>query len=657
MFRLSRHLLLTAAVLMFIQVAAFGSQGQPDNNSQATTTPGSNKFVAVEKGLRLEFSIMPAGEGKPAELSIKEGDYADVQFRITDETTGAPVTPLEPAVWIDLLTDARENLSCRERIQLYLQGTLNYQADIDLTKFFILAFNNDQTISVIDPILGISGYTQLYAMVVLRDRGEDWVMSGDGKSLYVTMPGANQVAVVDLENFKVVDNLEAGSNPVRIALQPDGRYLWVGNDARGSEGSGVTVIDLQKRRIAAQIATGAGHHEMAFTGDSLWAFVTNTLAGTLSIIDTQKLEKVKDLATGKNPVAVAFSAKSKNIYVGTEAEGHILVVDTTRREFTKTIPTRTGLINFRLDPTGRWGFAANSLKNQVDILDTSNNELVHTLNVGQQPHQFAFTDTYAYVRSLGAPEIHLIRLSQLDKPASLNPQRIPVGSKSPGEIPNPSVANAISPTGEWSSVVVANPADRYVYYYMEGMVAPMGSFPAYGRIPRAVAIVDRSIRETEKGVYSARIRVPKAGAYNVAFVIDSPWVDQCFTFTAEADPRQKNQNEKAPPKIEFLTKETSTQVGQEFKLVFSLKIPTGETLEEDIGEVLVLATRPPGYWQTRKTAKRLPDGNYEVILIPDQPGLYIVSFAIPSLKLDFTRLAYTSFKATDRQTAKEVNHK
>ena len=37
--------------------------------------------------------------------------------------------------------------------------------------------------------------------------------------------------------------MEAGEEPIRAALQNDERYLWVGNNARTVEESGVTVID------------------------------------------------------------------------------------------------------------------------------------------------------------------------------------------------------------------------------------------------------------------------------------------------------------------------------------------------------------------------------------------------------------------------------
>jgi len=88
---------------------------------------------------------------------------------------------------------------------------------------------------------------------------------------------------------------------VRVALQPDGRYLWVGNDGKTGAESGVTVIDTRSYASAGHIPTGAGHHEIAFSADSLHAYVTNSLAGTVSLIDTQKLQKIKDLPSKTCP--------------------------------------------------------------------------------------------------------------------------------------------------------------------------------------------------------------------------------------------------------------------------------------------------------------------------------------------------------------------
>jgi YVTN family beta-propeller protein len=623
-----------------------------EENKGGTEASPAENFI-VDKGVRVEFTVEPAHGLADEPKPILEGDYAEVRFRITDATTGAPVSPLEPAVWISRVGETGDDMSCRDRISRYIQGMLSFQAEIDLNKYFILIMNNDQSISVVDPLLGVSGITQLYAMIILKEPGEDWVPSPDGKKLFVTMPKADSVAVVNLENFKVIENVEAGSRPIRIALQPDGKYLWVGNDGKAEERSGVTVIDPRRHAVAAHIPTGAGHHEIAFSDDSLFAFVTNSIQGTVSVIDTQKLEKIKDLSTGKYPIAVQFSSLSQSAYVAARHDGTITVVDGAKQEIAETIRTEPGLIALRFAPGDRWLFSANMKHDRVDVIDASQGSIAHSFKVGDMPHQFAFTDTYGYVRHLGTSEIKLIPLAQLGEKATVGLQTVVMGKRNPGAYAYGAVADSISPTGEWAAVVVANPADKMVYYYMEGMIAPMGSYPAYGRVPRAVGVVDRSVRETQKGVYAAKIRVPKAGIYNVAFLIDSPWVDHCFTFTAEANPLIKAEEEKYPVRLEFLNKHAQISIQQPFKLRFSLtRSLSGEPLS-DLKDVVVLATRMPGNWQQRKLAKALGEGRYEVSFVPDQPGVYLISVGVPSLQVEMTELPYWSFRATKTTKAEK----
>lgn len=615
--------------------------GTPQEATAAPAPEGAQ--AVVEKGVRVEFSVENAGAGAAGAAPVTERAYAEVRFRVTDAETGAPVSPLEPAVWITRTT-ATENLSCRDRIGSYLQGMLGFQADVDLNKYFILILNNDRSISVVDPLLGVSGITQLYTMVMLEKRGEDWTRSADDKLLFVTMPEAGKVAVADLESFKVVAYVEAGKNPVRIVLQPDGKYLWVGNDAEGEGDGGVTVIDAQAHTVAGRIPTGAGHHEIAFSDDSLMAFITNEAADTLSVIEVERLEKVRDLPLGASPVAVAFSALSGAAYVAS-GDGAIAVVDGATGEITARLATGNGLAAFRLDPSGRWGFVANAAENRVDVLDASNGAIAHRLEVGERPHQFAFTDTYAYVRHLGTAEVTLVPLAQLSLKARPGLLTIAFGSRPPGEYAYPAAADAISPTGEWTAVVAANPADKYVYYYMEGMVAPMGSYTTYGRVPRAVGVVDRSVRETEKGVYAAKFRVPASGNYNVAFVMDAPFIDHCFEFSAEPDPELAAGRQAGRVELEFVAEERRVPAGEPLAVRFVLTRPGSDEPVSGLEDVVVLATRPPGTWQERQRAKPLELGLYEASFVADEPGAYYVSVGIPSLGLDFTELPYITFLA------------
>jgi YVTN family beta-propeller protein len=653
--------LLTPAVaaLALVPAAVRAAQEAPAGEAPGTApskevaAEADTPQVVVDKGVRVEFSAEAVSAGGEGTASVTEGAYAEVRFRITDAETGAPVTPLEPAVWINR-TGVTEEVSCRERIGRYLQGLLSFQADVDLNKFFILILNNDRSISVVDPLLGVSGITQLYAMVMLDGRGEDWTRSPDDKQLYVTMPDAGQVAVVDLESFKVLANLEAGSRPVRIAMQPDGKYLWVGNDAPDETAGGVTVIDAEARTVAGRIPTGSGHHEIAFSDDSLLAFVTNEAAETLSVIDVQALETVRDLALGAKPVAVRFSSLSRTAYVATGG-GEIAVVDGERGEIVGRLDTGSGIAAFRLDPSGRWGFTAHPAESRVHVLDISSGAIAHRLEVGDGPHQFAFTDTYAYVRHLDTADVTLIPLAQLSLRSRPGVQRVAFGSKAPGEYAYTAAAPAIAPTGEWTAVVAVNPADQYVYYYMEGMIAPMGSYTTYGRVPRAVGVVDRSVRETDKGVYAAKFRVPESGDYSVAFLMDSPVVHHCFSFTAQPDAGLAAAQHARAVKLDFVAEERRVPAGRPLAVRFVLTRPDSDEPVSGLQDVVVMATRPPGNWQERRRAEPLELGLYEASFDADQPGVYYVSVAVPSLGLDFTELPYITFMAVAGDPMENTN--
>jgi len=626
--------------------------------SAAPAEPVPATQVYEAKGLRIEFGIDAAySRAKPGQtLPLMAEEFADVHFKITDATTGAPVSPLEPAVWIDLEKRDREPLSCSERLKRYTQGTLAYQAAIDLNKFFILILNNDQTISVVDPILGVNGYTQLYAMIRLASPAEDWLIANDQQRLFVTMPKAGKLASVDLDSFDVTAQIEAGTNPMRLTRQPDGRFLWVGNDSEQTGRSGVTVIDPIRNEVVATLATGRGHHEIAFADDSRTAFVTNSLDGTLTLIDIQQLRIARQIEVGRNPVAVVYSPLAQAAYVASEADGGIRKIKADGTVAAGSVLTLAGLTTLQQTPDGRWLFAANPVQNRIDIFDTASGNLVHTLQAGDRPYQFAFTDTYAYIRSLGSPNIELLRLADLGGERTPVSTSIPMGSKAPGEIPDVALASAISETGEWGTVVVSNPADQMIYYYMEGMVAPMGTFTSYGRIPRAVGILDRSLRETDKGVYSARIRIPKSGDYTVAFLVDAPWVDNCFSFSAIDNPAINPAEEKLEVQIVDRSPQHTITLGEELNLRFALRTPNRPTALQGDEEVVTLATRPPGNWQLRSRLSPGADGDYRLALKPDLPGIYLVSVAVPKLRTSLVDLPYLVFEVKASPNNQEARH-
>ena len=291
------------------------SQNQaPDKQIAAEEKTSAAKQRIVREGVAVEFSIAATSseQGKLAELM--EGVYASVRFKITDAATGAALTGLRPAAWMNGRTGDQpaESKACKDLVQSFMQGSLRNRPDVDLNAYYILALNKEPNISVIHPLLGF-GSSKLITPVMLESPGADWVLLGDGKRLFVTMPLVNRVAVIDTTTWKVGASIDVEGGPSRLAIQPDGKYLWVASDAERH--GGVAVIDTASMQKVARIATGAGHHELAFTSDDHYAYVPNSQDGPLSVIDIRQLKKVKDIRTGQRPAAIAFSSLSKAVDV------------------------------------------------------------------------------------------------------------------------------------------------------------------------------------------------------------------------------------------------------------------------------------------------------------------------------------------------------
>jgi YVTN family beta-propeller protein len=627
---------------VYAQVKSIGaSQG---GEAQSSLTPQT----FTQNGISVEFSIVPIAPRKSETPELLAGTEATVRFTIVDTGVGQPVSNLHPTAWIDRRESAQrpDAKQCREKVQSLLQPSMYQRPSIDLNSYFILALNNEPNISVIDPLSGFGG-SKLYTLIPLLASGTDWALSQDKKRLYVSMPSAEGVAAIDTATWKVISNIDSGMNPTRIALQHDGRYLWVGNDGR-EEGSGaVTVIDTQTLKVAAQLKIGAGHHEIAFAEDDSLAFVTNKQDGTLSVIDVRTLAKLTDIKVGPLPVSVVSSPLSKAIYVADEGDGTIVAIDESRREVLTRIKAEPGLCTVRIDSDGRYGFAVNRATNRVYIFDVSSNRLIHSVPVGPDPDQIVFTGQFAYVRCLSSEYVTMIKISDLDKESQVAVTSFAAGQRAPKESRASAVADAVVQAPGEDAVVVANPADKTIYYYTEGMATPMGSFLNYGRDPKALLILDNSLSETARGVYTASVQLPGAGHYDVALLVSSPRLVNCFDIAIADNPSLHTE---APVgiKVEPLIIDRNIRVGESYTLRFKVSDSQSKMPENNLEDMGVLVFLAPGIWQQRELAKARGDGVYEMSFVPPKAGVYYVYFQCPSLRVPLNYITPLTLQAITR---------
>jgi YVTN family beta-propeller protein len=595
--------------------------------------------------MTIDFALSQYDPGKSTR-EFREGDTVSIGFEIRDAGSGNPISSLNPSAWMAAVRKTSSPASCTDQVKTALGPSILARPEVDLNAFYVLALNADATITVVDPVFGYGG-TKLLAMIPLRSPGEDWAITSDQNRLFVSMPGANQVAVIDTRSWSVTANVDTGPAPSRVRLQPDEAYLWVDYvaDPKSDARAGVAVLSTQTLKIVARIPTGNGTHDIAFSDDNRLAFVMNADEGTVSVIDVRSLRKTRDISVGARASSIAFSKLAQAFYVTSQEAGTITAVSAGTQEVIARIRAEPGLGQLRFAPGDRLGFAVNHRRNTVSVFDAALNRVVQTADVEKAPDQLAFSTRFAYVRHGDSEIVRMIPLNELGKNGTAVPLLdFPGGQNVLGKASRSTLAAAIVPAADDNAVLVANPGDKAIYYYQEGMAAPMGNFSNYGKEPLAVLVVDRSLRETRPGAYLSTVRLPEAGAYNVLLFVNSPRVVHCFDVTIAPSLDASSPSNTPPARIESLTRQTRVQAGDGIRITMRLTDGSTGAPIVDARDALALIVAP-GVWQARQPAEHVADGIYALTVVPPAPGIYNVYVTSPSLRLTYTRVL--AFEATD----------
>jgi len=653
LFNPSRHNLDKAAVnccrallvppVLFLAGVAFAQQP----SGKAETPPAAAySQTLTQNGISVRVDVAPADPSKPERGVLEEGQPVRVRFRLTDSSTDSPLVGASPAAWLDRKPDGEKTAEaqCTGKVKRFAEGSTFSRTAIDLTSFYVAIMNSDPTITIVDPRFGY-GDTRLLALVSLESQGEDWALLSDASRLFVSMPEAGKVAVIDTASWKVIANLDAGPRPALVALQPDEAYLWVGNDGDRDD-SGVSVVDARNLKTIARVPTGKGYHHIAFSGDSSLAFVTNPKDGTVSIIDVRRLSRLRNIQVGRGPAWIAYSNLAHAAYVANEGDGMIVSIDGEGRRVVAHMEAAPGLGQIRVVPGGRYAVAVNPRNDHVYIVDTSSDRIVQTAQLDKGPDQIAFTNKQIHVRHRGSDEVLMISLDSLGREgAPLPVADFSGGRHAPGEMSQPTPADGLVQASGENGVLVANPGDKAVYFYMEGMAAPVGNFSDYRHEPRAVLSVERNLRERSPGIYETSVKLPESGSYDLAFLLDRPRVVSCFDLTVSVD--AANARDKLPElRVEPRVAQTAT-AGDLFRIGFSLFDAATNKPVAGVKDLIVLV-ESPGLWQRRLVAKADGDGFYTVEYVLPQRGVYSVYAASPSMGLEYSRYATVTVQTGPR---------
>jgi YVTN family beta-propeller protein len=150
-------------------------------------------------------------------------------------------------------------------------------------------------------------------------RPRPYVISSDGKTMYVAVADLHGFVIVDIPGQKVMERVEIPAEHATLrklqyetadtlthglALTPDGSELWVSSLLDDS----MYIYDVKAKKVTGRVSTGTGPNWIVFTPDGKYACISNTDTDDVSIIEAKTRREVTRVKVGKVPKRLAVTS-------------------------------------------------------------------------------------------------------------------------------------------------------------------------------------------------------------------------------------------------------------------------------------------------------------------------------------------------------------
>lgn len=156
------------------------------------------------------------------------------------------------------------------------------------------------------------------AHIPVGGRPRPYVVSSDGKTMYVAVADLHGFVIVDVNAQKVLERVTIPAQHATLrklqyesqdtlthglALTPDGSELWVSSLLDDS----MYIYDVRAKKITGQVSTGEGPNWIVFSPDGKYACISNTDTDDVSVIDVKARREVTRVKVGKVPKRLAVA--------------------------------------------------------------------------------------------------------------------------------------------------------------------------------------------------------------------------------------------------------------------------------------------------------------------------------------------------------------
>ncbi len=200
----------------------------------------------------------------------------------------------------------------------------------------------------------------------------------NGRFAYIGNQAVQYVTVVDVQNRSVVTRVTCGANPYMLAPKPDGQYVYAANERNDN----VSVIRTSDNTVVATVPVGATPHRLCFSPDGSRCYVTNMDGNTVSVIRTSDNTVVATVPVGSNPHDVDCTTDGQYVYAANTGASTLTKIRTSDNTVVRTVSLSFGPHRVRAMPGGEYVYATQHLGTRIAVVRTSDDSVVATLNTG-----------------------------------------------------------------------------------------------------------------------------------------------------------------------------------------------------------------------------------------------------------------------------------
>jgi YVTN family beta-propeller protein len=178
-------------------------------------------------------------------------------------------------------------------------------------------------------------------------------MAVDGKAhrVYVADHGANSIAIIATDTWKVIDSIAVPGSPDFLLLSGDGKLYWT--DATAGT---LSLLDLRTRQDVARVDLGGTPRDLAMDGARHLVFATLQDAHQIVAVDPQLKIVNRWTLNASQPTGLIYDSQSHQLY--TAVRFAVLAVSADTGTEIDRIAAPAGVDSLWLDPDSRMLYAA-----------------------------------------------------------------------------------------------------------------------------------------------------------------------------------------------------------------------------------------------------------------------------------------------------------